>query len=233
MSKKIDFSEQYTFNELSNALSGEQLPINEWVTIFNRLYPRSEGQTSTSNISFFAQEINRYRSSRVMTERVAKAGATVVMINGLIWCTQLAATTIIGSASLTIYMLNAAITFFSPIIFNPKIGFPEGVVRLTAEQEKDWLTYRKRWLKQVESNQLTDSNNSKQAMTRNIAITLVVSFAAGLTLATQALSTVLMAHLITYVAGLVLSPDNSAFTEGYSGAPETEFDYELATEVTL
>ncbi len=224
--ENFNFVKKYSFDELTSVLRNEQLNLSDWVTIFNRLYPKNNQQSSSLNTSFFAEELNNYRRSRLNSERACKLCVTAVMIAGLIWCTQLASTTIIGSASITIFILNTTFTYLSPIIFNPQIGFPEGEIKLSDNEAETWTKYRSKWLQIVERNQLSEQNESKQIMTRNLGIGLVLTFAVGITLGTHAVSVYLMANLITYAAGLVLGPDHGSYTEGYNDAPSSDFDYE-------
>lgn len=236
MTKKFDFKKKYTFEELSNTLRSDNLEIDEWVSIFARLYPAENtverGGAQTRNISFFAKEINQYRQSRITTERLSKVGITAVMLGGLLWLTELAATTVLGCASLTLYALNLAFNFLSPIIFNPKIGFPEGKVKLTQEQTIEWTAYRKSWLKQVEITELSKENQQRQMLTKAVGSALVLTFAAGLILTTEVMSGALVAHAMIFISGLIVSAGNTKVTEGYNQAPELKLDYEVDAEDT-
>jgi hypothetical protein len=234
MTKKFDFKKKYTFEDLSDTLRSDNLEIDEWVSVFIRLYPaenmeKKDGE-QTGNISFFAQEINKYRRSRIVTERVSKIGIAAVMLGGLLWLTELAATTVLGCASLTLYTLNLAFNFLSPIIFNPKIGFPEGKVQLTAEQTSEWAAYRNSWLKRVELTELSKENEQRQMLTKAVGSALVLTFAAGLILTTEVMSGVLVAHAMIFISGLIVSAGNSAVTEKYNFAPEMKLTYQTEAE---
>ena len=232
MSNSINFNETYRFNTLFQALISEPLSLEEWVTIFTRLYPKSARPelTNASHVSFFAHEINKYNHSRSVTEMAAKTGATAVMIGGLRWVTKLPSTTIIGCASLTVLLLDLALNYFSPIIFDPQIGFPAGQVSLTQAQQTQWQAYRKRWLKQAETAQLSEANEHKQALTRDFAIGVVLSFAIGLTLATEVVSVALIVNLVGYLATLAFSSSKARLNEGVDGAPDEELNFQLSQE---
>ncbi len=202
----FNFSNKYTYNELLDELKNKDYPLEEWVKVMSRLYTETDINSTPGQYSFFAREINQFRQHRLYAERWTQVGISTVMITALLLpAVTLSAASIIGSAALSLTLLNGIYNTMNFADLNPKINFSQTPLTLDESVRDQWERYRQRWCQRLESHELTESNQHKQSIVKVLATTTVLTFSAGIALFSQAASIALILSLAAYASALLLS----------------------------